>query len=737
MVLSSSSSVGLEIRAKVVEFGKAVRSKPYDKVFPSRYWYFNSNERGMRYQYAYSTSLGTKKVVAVIVLCVTMVVSLLLRPLLRRPLLARTSRCCASTFGIASIKGPHGKYLEEYQRSIKDPESFWADAAKRLYWYEEPKTILQQDGYFTRWFPDGVTNTCYNCLDVHLADRADQDALIYDSPVTGVKERYTYRQLLDQVATFAGALTELGVGRGDRVVIYMPMVPQTIVAMLACARIGAIHSVVFGGFAAKELATRISDCQPKVVVSASVGVEPMRIVPYKPLLDEALKLAKHNVQKCIILQRRNVQECSMGPLDVDYEELMSKSRPVDAIPLPANHTHYILYTSGTTGTPKGVVRDTAGWAVALKYSMSAFYDTNPGEVFFAASDVGWVVGHSYTVYAPLLNGCTTILYEGKPVGTPDAGALWRVIQEYGVKTLFIAPTAFRAIRQADPHAELVSQYNMPNFRALFLAGEHSDPATLEYCKAALKDYGIQDPIDHWWQTELGHPGVGNSIGLGRMPMKPGACTAPAVGFDVRVVDETGSELPRGELGRMVIKTPLPPGTLPTLYNNDRGFIDSYMKRFEGFYDTGDAAFIDKDGYIFVMGRTDDLINTAGHRLSTGALEEILQSHPEVAECAVVPVKDEIKGHVPIGFVITNKDCTMDEKQLQSELVQLVRDQMGPVAAFKKVVVVKSLPKTRSGKILRSTMSKIANNEAYTITPTIEDPDVFSYLEPRIREAMGK
>lgn len=617
-------------------------------------------------------------------------------------------------------------------------------AADKLDWFRKPTVAFEQDAanpLLTNWFSDGLINTCYNCLDVHCRgdekDRSDQVALYYDSPVTGVKRQFTYRELLDKVSRFAGALQDLGVAAGDRVVIYMPMIPEAVIAMLACARIGAVHSVVFGGFAAKELATRISDCQPKVIIAASAGIEPTRIVPYKPLLDKALALASlKNAPHTIIHQRTNVPEeakCQLGPHDLDFDELMAKSSPVDAVPLPANHPHYILYTSGTTGLPKGVVRDTAGWAAALKYSMGAFYDTDPGTTYFAASDIGWVVGHAYVVYAPLLNGCSTVLYEGKPVGTPDAGAFWRVIEEYRVRTLFVAPTAFRAIKQADPQAELAEKYDLSSLNAVFLAGEHCDPDTLQYCERALSKYGddVKAAIDHWWQTELGHPGVGNAIGLGRMPVRPGACAAPAPGFDIRIVDDNNRELPRGELGNMVIRTPLPPGTLQTLYKDDERHAREYLTKYPGFYDTGDAALMDEGGYVHILGRTDDLINTAGHRISTGTIEELLQSHPEVAECAVIPVKDDLKGEVPVGFVITNKGSTMEHDQLKKELVLIVRDGLGPVASFKKVGVVKSLPKTRSGKILRSTMSKIANGQPYSITPTIEDKDIFNYLAPEI------
>ena len=637
------------------------------------------------------------------------------------------------TFDRDKIRGPHGSYAEQYAFSLAEPEQFWAKAANTLVWFKKPTNIMEkskENPHLHKWFSDGVINISYNCLDVHVKNgRANQDALIYDSPLTGVKKRYTYQELFDQVASCAGALVDMGATKGDRVVIYMPMIPEAVVAMLACTRIGAVHSVVFGGFAAKELATRITDCQPKVIFSASAGLEPGRIVPYKPLLDEALRLATHNVEKCVIVQRDSVQSCELGILDVEYNDFMT-STGVDAVPLPANHPHYVLYTSGTTGLPKGVVRDTGGYAVALKNSMSAFYGINPGEVFWAASDIGWVVGHSYIVYGPLLQGCTTILYEGKPVGTPDAGAFWRVIEEYKVKAMFAAPTAFRAIKQVDPHAELVSQYNLSSMKTLFLAGEHCDPTTLHWCENALKKYDIP-AIDHWWQTELGWPGVGNAVGLGLMPVRYGACAAPVPGYDVRVVNRRGESVPPNTLGNMVIKLPLPPGTLATLYNNDERYVKDYLTKYPGFYDAGDAALIDEYGYIHIMGRTDDIINTAGHRLSTGTMEEVLMEHSEVADCAVIGIKDNIKGEVPVGFVVTIAGSTKDPQDVCAELIQLVREELGPVASFKKVAVVKALPKTRSGKILRSTMSQIAKGEAYSITPTIEDPNIFEYLEPEI------
>ena len=641
-----------------------------------------------------------------------------------------------------SIRGPHGAYAEEYKFSMEDPEGFWGKQASRLTWHSQPKTILEMkddDPTHYRWFPDGVMNTCYNCLDVHVEQegRGDQLALLYDSPVTGVKDSFTYSQLLDKTKTFAKALQELGVGVGDRVIIYMPMIPEAIIAMLACARIGAIHCVVFGGFASKELATRITDCDPKVIVSASAGVEPTRVVPYKPLLEKALEFADHNVQHTIIVQRQNVQKCMLGPKDLDYEELMTNTTSqAEAVPLPANHPHYVLHTSGTTGPPKGVVRDSAGWAVALKYSMSAFYDTNPGEVFWAASDIGWVVGHAYIVYAPLLNGCTTVLYEGKPVGTPDAGAFWRMVEEYNIKTLFAAPTAFRAMKQADSSGDLAKKYDLSSLKTLFLAGEHSDPDTLHWCERSLEKYNVP-AIDHWWQTELGWPGVGNSVGLGRLPTKYGACAAPVPGFQLAVADDEGHILPHNTLGDLIIKLPLPPGCLTTLYNQHERFVKDYLSKYPGYYDAGDAVFIDDDSYIHILGRNDEVINVAAHRLSTGEMEEILMDHPAVADCAVIAVKDELKGQVPAGFVIEKAGSEVDHDTLKKELIEMVREELGPVASFKMVAVVKALPKTRSGKTLRGTMSKIANGEDYKITPTIEDPTVFDQLEPIIQELVGR
>lgn len=512
--------------------------------------------------------------------------------------------------------------------------------------------------------------------------------------------------------------------------------------MLACSRIGAIHSVVFGGFAAKELATRITDCQPKLIFTASAGVEPSHIVPYKPLLDKALELANHSVEHTIVFQRRNIKTADLAsmkpPRDLDYDDIMAQSTPHEAVPLVSSHPHHILYTSGTTGRPKGVVRDTGGYATNLKQSMGSFYNVHPGETIFTASDIGWIVGHSYIVYGPLLNGSTAVLYEGKPVGTPNAGAFWRIMEEYSVKTFFVAPTAFRAIRQADPNADLVHKYDLSRLEAVFLAGEHCDPATLQYCQQALEKYGhVSNAIDHWWQTELGGPAVGNALGLGRIPVRPGGCAAPVAGYDVRILDPVGNETKTNELGDMVLKLPLPPGTLTTLYNNDEGFINEYLTHYPGFYDTMDCAFRDEEGYIHIVGRMDDVINVAGHRLSSGSMEETLMQHAEIAECAVFPVKDDIKGELPLGLVVRNTGSQIEEEKLRQELVALIRRDIGPVAAFRKVASVSALPKTRSGKILRGTMSKIANEEAYKITPTIENPTVFDHLIPVIQDLVSE
>ncbi|GIK98787.1 MAG: propionyl-CoA synthetase [Alphaproteobacteria bacterium] len=617
-----------------------------------------------------------------------------------------------------------------YARSLSDPEGFWAEAAEDIHWIRRwDRTLDASAAPLYRWFSGGVLNTCYNALDRHVeGGRADQAALIYDSPVTGTVRHYTYRQLRDAVAGFAGALAAQGVAKGDRVIIYMPMVPEAAIAMLACARIGAIHSVVFGGFAASELATRINDARPKVIVSASCGIEPGRVVPYKPLLDAAVSLAEAKPERCIILQRPQERCALVAGRDVDWDEAVAAAKPADCVPVQATDPLYILYTSGTTGQPKGVVRDNGGHAVALKWSMKNVYDVEPGEVYWAASDVGWVVGHSYIVYAPLLHGCTTVLYEGKPVGTPDAGAFWRVIAQHKVSTLFTAPTAFRAIKRDDPDGRLIRQYDLSGFRTLFLAGERSDPPTLEWAEAQLR----VPVIDHWWQTESGWAMAANCMGIEHLPVKHGSPTRPVPGWDVRVVDNDGREAKRGEIGAIVCKLPMPPGAFPTLWNAEQRYRDSYLRQYPGFYQTGDAGFMDADGYVYIMARTDDIINVAGHRLSTGGMEEVLAAHPDVAECAVIGVADQLKGQVPLGFLVLKAGVARPHDEIVKEVVALVRDRIGPVAAFKSATVVKRLPKTRSGKILRGTMQKIADGEAYKTPATIDDPAIL----PEIADALS-
>ncbi len=576
---------------------------------------------------------------------------------------------------------------------------------------------------FYSWFSGGALNTCRNCLDIHVESGAgSRTALIYDSPVTRTIRHYSYRELRDLVARCAGGLRELGVIKGDRVVIYMPMVPETVIAMLACARIGAIHSVVFGGFAARELAARIRDAQPKVILSASCGIEVNRIIPYKPLLDDAIGQAGTKPEACVILQRPQKYAPLIRGRDLPWEELMD-APPADCVPVAATDPLYILYTSGTTGIPKGVVRDNGGHLVALKWSMKNIYGLSPGEVFWAASDVGWVVGHSYIVYAPLAYGCTTVLYEGKSVGTPDPGAFWRVIADHGVSVLFTAPTAFRAIKREDPAGSHIGRYDLSGFRMLFLAGERCDPDTLIWARDRL---GVP-VIDHWWQTETGWAIGANPTGLELFPVKPGSCTKPVPGYDVRVLDDHGAELPPGKTGTIVIRLPLPPGCLTTLWNNDQDYIRTYLSEYPGYYLTGDAGFIDDDGYLWIMGRTDDIINTAGHRLSTGAMEEVLASHPDVAECAVTGVADAVKGEIPVGFIVLKAGVTRDRDEIIRELVRMVREKIGPIASFKTAVVVKRLPKTRSGKILRGTMKKIADGTEYRVPATIDDPAVLGEI----------
>ena len=584
---------------------------------------------------------------------------------------------------------------------------------------------------FYRWFADGVLNTCFNALDRHVRDgRGGQAALVHDSPVTGTSRTLSYRQLLDEVARFGGVLRGLGVGKGDRVVIYMPMIPEAVVAMLACARIGAVHSVVFGGFAARELAVRIDDAAPKVVVSASCGIEVSRVVEYKPILDQAIELAAHKPGRCVIVQRPAAPAALTAGRDLDWEQAMAGAEPADCVPLAATDPLYILYTSGTTAKPKGVVRDNGGHAVALHWSMKHIYDTGPGEVYWAASDIGWVVGHSYIVYAPLLAGCTTVLYEGKPVGTPDAGAFWRVISEHRVKALFTAPTAFRAIKKEDPRGDLARRYDLSGFRYLFLAGERLDPETYRWAGELL---GVP-VIDHWWQTETGWPIAADLMGLEALPTKAGSPTVPVPGYDVRVVDPDGAEVAPGETGEIVVRLPLPPGCLPTLWGDDQRFVDSYLSQHPGFYITGDGGYRDGDGYLYVMGRIDDVINVAGHRLSTGEMEEILASHPAVAECAVIGVSDQLKGQIPRGFVVLKAGADADPAALSAELIQLIRDQIGPVAALRRVDVVAALPKTRSGKILRKTMRGIADGHDEPDPSTIEDPAVLGALRPVLADS---
>ncbi|WP_395310210.1 propionyl-CoA synthetase [Mycobacterium sp. AMU20-3851] len=618
-------------------------------------------------------------------------------------------------------------YRELFDASITDPSSFWADAAKCVTWTREPQQVLDDSNPpFYRWFPDGELNTCANALDRHIAERGDQAALIYDSPVTGTQRTFTYRELLDQTARFAGVLAGLGVTKGDRVVIYMPMVPEAVIAMLACARLGAVHSVVFGGFAGHELATRIDDARPKVVVSASCGIEPSRIVEYKPMLDTALRLAEHTTPTCVILQREQHPCELVEGRDVDWAQAMADARPVDPVPVAATDPLYVLYTSGTTGKPKGIVRDNGGHAVALLWTMRHLYDIEPGEVFWAASDVGWVVGHSYIVYAPLLYGATTVIYEGKPVGTPDAGAFWRVAAEHKVKALFTAPTAIRAIKKEDPDAALLADYDLSGLKYLFQAGERLDPGTYEWAAGKL---GIP-VIDHWWQTETGWAIAGDPMGVQPLPVKPGSATVPMPGYDVRILNADGSECEPGEEGSVCVKLPLPPGTLPTLWGEDDRYVSSYLRAFDGYYLTGDGGYIDEDGYLFIVGRTDDVINVAGHRMSTGSIEAVLAGHPAVAECAVIGVADDLKGQVPRGLVVLKSGASADG--LTTELIDAVRNDIGAVASFKKVDIVGALPKTRSGKILRKTMRGIADGKDEPVPSTIEDPSVLDDLKQVLR-----
>lgn len=620
-------------------------------------------------------------------------------------------------------------YLSEFQQSIENPETFWAEQAKKIDWFEPPKTILSQDEKgFYHWFEGGRINTCYLALDYHVANgRGDQPALIYDSPVTETKKTFTYDQLLEETALFGGVLSELGVGKRDRVVIYMPMVPEAVIAMLACARLGAIHSVVFGGFASHELAVRIDDAQPKVIISATCGIEFTNVIPYKPLLDAAIDAARHKPERAVLVKRPQA-ECTMEPgRDFYWDDLMAKASPADYVPLEATDPLYILYTSGTTGKPKGIVRDNGGHAVALNYSMEAIYDVDPGDVYWAGSDVGWVVGHSYIVYAPLIRGCTSILYEGKPVRTPDPGAFWRVISEHRVKSFFTAPTAFRAVKKEDPQGKLKDRYDLSCLESLFLAGERLDPPTYEWLASLLHC----PVIDHWWQTETGWPICANMLGTELKEIRMGSATDPVPGYDVRILDETGNKVQAGETGIIVVKLPLPPGCLPTLWNDDERYKSSYISEFPGYYLTGDGGYRDEDGYVFVMGRTDDVINVAGHRLSTGEMEELIGGHEAVAECAVVGIADELKGEVPAGFVVLKDGFTVSDEELELELIQTIRTNIGAIANFRQTAVVKRLPKTRSGKILRKMMRTLANEGDVSIPSTIDDPAILD----EVREIM--
>jgi propionyl-CoA synthetase len=606
----------------------------------------------------------------------------------------------------------------------------WQQAAQNIHWFEAPDTVLDDSNPpFYRWFPDGTTNACYNALDLHVeAGRGEQAALIYDSPVTDTKRTYTYAQLLDEVSRFAGVLAGQGVEKGDRVIVYMPMVPEALIAMLACARLGAVHSVVFGGFASNELAVRIDDAAPKAIVSASCGVEPSRVVPYKPLLDQAIELAEHKPDFCVVLQRPMQEGSLVEGRDLDWEQAVANAEPAPCVPVNSNDPLYILYTSGTTGQPKGVVRDTGGSIVALKWTMKNVYNVEPGDVYWAASDVGWVVGHSYIVYGPLFNGNTTVIYEGKPVGTPDPGAFWRVISEYKVKVMFTAPTAFRAIKKEDPEGEYLKKYDLSCLDSLFLAGERCDPSTLAWAQQQL---GVP-VIDHWWQTETGWPIAANCLGIEQLPIVPGSPARAVPGYDVQVLNENGEQVGADDIGALVVKSPLPPGTFTTLWNAEDRYTSAYFSRYPGYYETGDAGYIDDNGYIFVMARTDDVINVAGHRLSTGAMEEVLAEHPDVAECAVVGVADQMKGQLPLGLLVINAGVDRPAEDIVAESIQHMRDKIGPVAAFKLCAIVDRLPKTRSGKILRGTMRSIADGESWKMPATIDDPVILEEITEALK-----
>jgi propionyl-CoA synthetase len=624
---------------------------------------------------------------------------------------------------------PKSRYHDVYGRWQNDPQGFWGEAAQAIDWIEKPKNIFDaKAGIYGRWFPDAVCNTCYNAIDRHvLAGRGQQAALIYDSPVTNTKQTFTYGRLLSEVQLLGAMLRNFGIKKGDVVILYMPMVPEAVFAMLACARIGAIHSVVFGGFAAKELATRINDCKPKMVLSASCGIEGTRVVLYKPLLDEAIRLATHKPEACLILQRPQCEAALVNGRDHDWrktwEHAVNFAKTSECVPVLATDPLYILYTSGTTGIPKGVVRDNGGHMVALKWSMKNLYNIDPGEIFWCASDIGWVVGHSYIIYAPLFHGATSVLYEGKPVGTPDAGAFWRVCADHGVVALFTAPTAFRAIRKEDPDAKLLKQYDLSKFRTLFLAGERADAPTIQWAEEVLK----VPVIDHWWQTETGWCIAGNPVGLGALPVKYGSACVPMPGYAIDIVDEANHKLPVNKIGSIVVRLPLPPASLPTLWHQDARMRESYLNEFPGYYKTADAGYLDQDGYVYVMSRTDDIINVAGHRLSTGGMEEVLAGHPDVAECAVLGIKDDMKGEVPCGFIVLKAGVTRPPAEIEQEIVKLVREIIGPVASFKLAITVARLPKTRSGKILRGTIKKMADGDQWEMPATIDDPAILGEI----------
>lgn len=624
-----------------------------------------------------------------------------------------------------------GTYDEVFKRSISDPNSFWGEAAGNIDWYKKWDKVLDDSKKpFYRWFSGGELNTCYNAVDRHVKNgRGDQAAIIYDSPVTDTVQKITYSELLEHVSKFAGVLRSLGVSKGDTVIIYMPMVPQAAVAMLSCARLGAVHSVVFGGFAPHELAIRIDDAKPKVIVTASGAIEGKKVLEYKPMVNKAIELAKHKPGKCVVYQRTLVKADMLEGRDYDWDSMMAKAEPAECVPVQATDPLYVLYTSGTTGTPKGIVRDNGGYAVALRWSFEYIYDTKPGDVYWSASDVGWVVGHSYIIYGPLLTGCTTVIFEGKPVGTPDPGAFWRVISEHGVKVLFTAPTAFRAIKRDDPEGTYLKKYDLSEFKYLFLAGERLDPDTYHWASRLLD----KPVIDHWWQTETGWPITANCMGIEAFPVKPGSSTKPVPGFDVQILDTNGNPVEAGTEGLVAIKLPLPPGTLPTLWKADQRFLESYINPLPGYYFTSDGGFIDEDGYVFIMGRVDDVINVAGHRLSTGEMEEIVATHKDVAECAVFGVEDGLKGQVPVGLAVLKAGVEREEKEVQQELVQMIREKIGAIACFKQAAIVKRLPKTRSGKILRGTMRKIADGKTYSVPSTIDDPAILNEIEEALKK----